>query len=194
MFGATVEQRGAPPRRWLALATVAAIMAAMVGTVYTVFAPGAAGAPSAASEAIVSGPAVRTTAGGARPIELLSLRHSTGPDGTFTVTGLVQNPFDGRVVRHVEAVVYLFDRDGTYFASGKAALDFTALPPGDESPFVVRVPNAGRVGRYRVGFRSEEGSVVVHIDRRGEVPGGTTGDAIERRLAVTPAGSRRSEG
>ena len=68
----------------------------------------------------------------------------TDPDGAFTVTGLVQNPIDGRLARHMVAVVYLFDRDGNYFASGKATLDFTALQPGEESPFVVHIPGVGR--------------------------------------------------
>jgi hypothetical protein len=130
----------------------------------------------------------------AHPIELLSLRHAANNDGSFTVTGLVQNPYGGRVARHVIAVVYLFDRDGNYFASGKAALDFTALEPGEESPFVVHVRDVGRVSRYRVGFRSEEGGVVAHVDRRGQLPGGTTGDAIEVRPTVTPTAARRSEG
>src|SRR5439155_12200115 len=113
--------------------------------------------------------------------------------GAFTVTGLVQNPLNGQAARKIVAVVYLFDRDGNYFAGGKAALDFTVLPPGDESPFVVHIPNAGRVTRYRVGFRSEEGGVVAHVDRRGQTPGGTTGDTIEAP-AVPHAVSRRSEG
>ena len=188
-FGATAEH-GAPPRRWAALAAVAVIMAAAAGTVYVVYSPSAAGM-IASGRAAVSPEA----APGSHPIELLSLRHSTDPDGAFTVTGLVQNPIDGRLARHIVAVVYLFDREGNYFASGKATLDFTALQPGEESPFVVRIPGAGPVSRYRVGFRSEEGGVVAHIDRRGQLPGGTTGDAIEARPTVTPSvATRRSEG
>ena len=103
--------------------------------------------------------------GVARPLELMSL--SQGSDaGTFTVTGLVQNPRDGAAMQDVTAVVYLFDRDGNYFASGKAALDNNALRPGEESPFVVRVPSAGVVSRYRIGFRSDTNGVIAHVDRR----------------------------
>ena len=188
-FGAT-EERGAPGRRWAALAAVAVIMAGAAGAVYALSRPQAVDAiPGGREVASVSSPS------GARPIELLSLRHAADSDGTFTVTGLVQNPIEGRAARRVIAVVYVFDRDGNYFASGKAALDFTALQPGEESPFVVHIPNVGRVSRYRVGFRSEEGGVVAHVDRRGQLPGGTTGDAIEARPLVSPATSaRRSEG
>jgi hypothetical protein len=170
-------------------------MAALVGAAYAVSRPRGAAAASVSSEPAASSVTRTTGAGDARPIELLSLRHSVDSDGAFTVTGLVQNPFDGRVVRGVDAVVYLFDRDGKSLGTGQAALDFTALPPGDESPFVVRVPKAGPVSRYRVGFRSQEGGVVAHVDRRGQLPGGPVGDAIEGRPAVVPAiRSTRSEG
>jgi len=186
MFGAT-EEHGAPPRRWLVLAGVVTVMAAIVGTVYVVHV-----STASATHEPVQSTAAAPAQGQPRPLELLSLRHTVDADGSFTVTGLVQNPFDGRVVRKAVAVVYLFDRDGNYFASGKASLDFTSLQPGDESPFVVHVTNVSRVSRYRVGFRSEEGGVIAHVDRRGQLPGGTSGDAIEPRATV-PA-TRRSEG
>ena len=194
MFGATAAvERGAPNRRWLALAAVAVAMAAVVAAVYASY------RPASAAESAAPGMTASARAAGPRPLELLSLRHAADQDGTFTVTGLVQNPYDGQTFRKVMAVVYLFDRDGNYFAGGKASLDFTALQPGEESPFVVHVPNVGRVSRYRVGFRSEEGGVVAHVDRRGQLPGGTTGDAIEApgglRPSATPlSGPARSEG
>ena len=59
------------------------------------------------------------------------------------------------------------DRSGTFAGSGRAPLDFTTLDPGDESPFVVTLPNAAGVGRYRVSFRTEDGAVR-HVDRRAE--------------------------
>jgi hypothetical protein len=80
---------------------------------------------------------------GPRPLELLSLRHSVDSNGAFTVTGLVQNPSDGQTARRIVAVVYLFDREGNYFAGGKTALDFALLQPGNESPFVVHIQNIG---------------------------------------------------
>jgi hypothetical protein len=187
MFGAT-DEHGAPARRWMVLAAVVGMMTMIVGGVYVIH----RSTVSASAESVQTTAPSPTPTGLARPLELLSLRHAVDADGSFTVTGLVQNPFDGRVVRRAVAVVYLFDRDGNYFASGKASLDFTSLQPGDESPFVVHVANVSRVSRYRVGFRSEEGGVITHVDRRGQLPGGTTGDAIETRPTV-PA-TRRSEG
>ena len=72
------------------------------------------------------------------------------------------------------------------------------LGAGEESPFVVKIPNAAAVGRYRVGFRLDDGGVVAHVDRRGQTPAGTSGDTIddERGPSVaTPAATpRRSEG
>lgn len=115
-------------------------------------------------------------AAGSAPLELLSMRHARDGD-TFTVSGLVRNPpvrrspgeggRAGGEVTRVTAVVFAFDRAGTFVASGRAPLDFTTLDPGDESPFVVTIPRVSEVGRYRVSFRTEDGAVR-HVDRRGE--------------------------
>jgi hypothetical protein len=99
------------------------------------------------------------------PLELMSMRHQR-QGTTLTVSGLVRNPSQGIAMNGVTAVVFAFDRNGAFLASGRAALDFSALAPGDESPFVVNVPNVLDVARYRVTFRSG-GGVVRHIDRRG---------------------------
>jgi hypothetical protein len=85
-------------------------------------------------------------------------------DNTLTVTGLVRNAGRGPA-DHVIAVVFAFDRDGAFVASGRAPLDFSALAPGDESPFIVTVPNVTDVARYRVTFRTGD-TVVRHVDRR----------------------------
>lgn len=98
------------------------------------------------------------------PIELMSMGHVRERD-SFTVRGLVRNPRGGDVIDHVSAVVFVFDRQGNYITSSRAPLDAVTLDPGGESPFVVSVPGAGDVGRYRVTFRTELG-VVRHIDRR----------------------------
>jgi hypothetical protein len=100
----------------------------------------------------------------AAPLELMSLGH-VRERGAFTVRGLVRNPRDGSVEDHVSAVVFVFDRQGNYTTSSRAAIDVVTLDPGRESPFVVSVPRAGDVGRYRVAFRTDLG-VVRHIDRR----------------------------
>jgi len=102
--------------------------------------------------------------GAGRPLELMSMRYQR-QGTTLTVSGLVRNPSGGAVVNRVTAVVFAFDRTGAFVASGRAPLDFSALAPGDESPFVVSVPNVSDVARYRVTFRSGD-TVVRHIDRR----------------------------
>jgi hypothetical protein len=62
-------------------------------------------------------------------------------------------------------VILTFNRAGAFINSARAPLDFTTLEPGDESPFVVTIPSAADVGRYRVSFRTDAG-VVRHVDRR----------------------------
>ena len=81
----------------------------------------------------------------------------------FRLTGLRQ--VMTRIPARKADILFAFDRSGAFVASGRAPLDFSALAPGDESPFVVNVPNVSDVARYRVTFRSGNG-VVRHIDRR----------------------------
>ena len=65
------------------------------------------------------------------------------------------------------AVVFLFDKQGGFISSGRAAVAAAALAPGAEAPFVISIsiPGVNNVGRYRVSFRTED-RVVPHIDRR----------------------------
>jgi hypothetical protein len=100
----------------------------------------------------------------ASPLELISMRH-TRDDGALTITGLVRNPRAGVARAGIAAVVFAFDKDGGFLTSARAPLDFTTLGPGDESPFVVTLPNVGDVARYRVSFRTDIG-VLRHVDRR----------------------------
>jgi len=99
-------------------------------------------------------------------LELVSMRH-TRDEGTLTVSGLVRNPRAAAPRSHITAVVFAFDRSGGFVASGRAGLDFVNLSPGDESPFVVKIPGVAGVARYRVSFRTEEG-IVRHRDRRAD--------------------------
>lgn len=99
-------------------------------------------------------------------LELMSMRH-VREGSTLTVTGLVRNPPAGVQARRVTAVVFAFDRDGGFIGSARAPLDFVVLEPDDESPFVVTLPNAAGVARYRVSFRTEEG-LLRHLDRRAD--------------------------
>jgi hypothetical protein len=102
-------------------------------------------------------------------LELLSLRDSR-KDGALTITGLVRNPQAGAPLSRVAVTAYTFDESGAFLASGRALIDVTSLAPGDESPFVVSVPVSDTVARYRIGFRSEDGRVIAHVDRRQQGP------------------------
>jgi hypothetical protein len=145
----TADEGSAWPRR----AAVAAALAAVVGI----------GGYAAAAWSVRPLPAAAPSA----PLELLSLKH-TQEGGMLTVAGLVRNPHAGTLRAQVFATAVLFGPDGNFLTSGRAALDFTSLAPGDESPFVITVPVNGTVARYRVGFRAPDGSVVAHVDRRAE--------------------------
>jgi hypothetical protein len=154
---ATEGLRGRP-------AIKAAVIAAMVVTIVIGAIIGARMSDGAAASARPTrNESVATNA--AAPLELMSMRHQR-QGTTLTVSGLVRNPSQGVAMSGITAVVFAFDRTGAFVTSGRAALDLTALGPGDESPFVVNIPNALDVARYRVTFRSVSG-VVRHIDRRG---------------------------
>ncbi len=98
------------------------------------------------------------------PLELVALGHDRDGD-RLTVRGVVRNPSSGAAVQRLTAVVFLFNRDGGFLGSGRATVESPALAPGGESTFVVTVPGAAEVGRYRVSFRTED-RVVPHVDRR----------------------------
>jgi hypothetical protein len=98
------------------------------------------------------------------PLELLALGHDRTGD-ELTVRGVIRNPSSGVAVDRLTAVVFLFNRDGGFLTSGRASVESPALVPGGESRFVVSVPSAADVGRYRVSFRTDD-RVVPHVDRR----------------------------
>jgi hypothetical protein len=103
------------------------------------------------------------------PLELLSLRHER--EGTnLAVAGLVRNPEAAGLVERLSAVVLLFDAQGAFVSSATAPIDFLKLTAGDESPFVVKVQAPASVARYRVSFRTDDGTLP-HVDRRAESPG-----------------------
>ena len=169
-FGATVDRTPPPTRRLMAVGVIVVFMAVGAASVYGIYKP----AVGDTDDGLPRRSSAGAKAGEVAPLELLSLSHRSEA-GDFVVAGLVQNPGDGRPTSPVMAVVYVFNAQGEYFASGRAALEFAALAPGAESPFVVRLPKASGVSRFRVGFRAQDGSVVAHVDRRGQPIGGTTG-------------------
>ena len=175
MFVPAVATSSSGPRRVLVLAAVVVVMIGGVSAAYLL--RGDLSLPSFATTTFTPAQTARQDVA---PLELLSLRHTVAGPGQFTVTGLVQNPQQGRHVAGLVAVVYLFDAQGRYLASGKTPLEYPSLRPGDEAPFVVTIPATGdEVSRYRVGFRLEDGAVVAHVDRRGQPPASTTGEAID---------------
>jgi len=159
------ERESPAGRRFLAIVTVAAVMAIGVGALMFAGSEPTAGSATQAiaSAAAPADPAAVGTAG--VPLELMSLRHDREGE-KLTITGLVINPRHGARVERASVVVFVFDQAGTFVASGRALIDYTRLDPGDESPFVVTVIAPGTIGKYRVGFRGQDGAVVSHVDRR----------------------------
>lgn len=154
------QEPSAWPRRLAVIGSLAAVLTlAVFGWSQIRGGNGTSGTPSAVAAAEV-------------PLELLSLRHSR-EGNTLTVTGLVQNPKEAAALTNVQATLFVFGPGGTFITSGRAPLDFTSLTPGDESPFVIRVPVSSVVARYRVGFRGPDDRVVAHVDRRADQLGRT---------------------
>lgn len=176
LFETSAASRTAP--RFGAVAAIGVLVLVAVAAVVVTLGSGSSATPvaSAASQATPPNaadeqPAARrpTPATPANPdevvpVELLALGHDRDGD-RLTVRGVVRNPSTGRAVDRVTAVVFLYNRDGGFLTSGRAAIDSTALLPGGESAFVVVVPGASDVGRYRVSFRTDD-RVVPHVDRR----------------------------
>jgi hypothetical protein len=126
---------------------------------------------------MISGPRGTTAAamGPNAPLELVSLTHERQNNNKLAVSGLVRNPASGKPVQHLSAVVFLFDRMGTFIASSRANVDFLKLGAGDETPFVVTLDAPPTVARYRVSFRTDEG-IVPHIDRRADAQTAAPGE------------------
>lgn len=119
-----------------------------------------------------AGPAPSSSAGQARPLaapasaqpfELVALSHDRSLTA-LTVRGIVRNPLNGASRVDIAAIVHGYDDRGELVASGRAAVG-SALSPGEERTFVVAVPDAAHVERYRVSFRVAD-AAVPHVDRR----------------------------
>jgi hypothetical protein len=116
---------------------------------------------------VVDGPLPRPaeTSASEHALELITLSHAQEA-GTLIVRGLVQNPGSGRAQARAVATAVLLDADGQLVATGRSPLDIARLEPGDESPFVIRIPAPRAVARYRVSFRAADDTPLPHIDRR----------------------------
>jgi hypothetical protein len=100
------------------------------------------------------------------PLELIALGHEREAD-RLTVRGVVRGSAPAGENAPLTAVVLLFNRDGTLIASGRAEVQHGATDPAGERTFVVTVPSAGDVGRYRVSFRTDD-HIVPHVDKRAQ--------------------------
>lgn len=102
---------------------------------------------------------------GASSLELVALTHER-EDNRLIVRGVVKNPAEGEEMRRLSVVVLLFNAEGGFLTSGRGEVNSGTLDSGAEVPFMVNIPGAGNVARYRVSFRSGD-RVVPHVDRRG---------------------------
>lgn len=141
-----------------------------VAAALAVFAVGAAAALavvlSAGSRTITPAPVVPAAAVADTPLELIALGHERDGD-RLTVRGVVRNPRNGAAVSQLTPVVFVFDHDGGFVASGRGTIETSTLVPGADSTFVVGLPEISDVGRYRVSFRADD-RVIPHVDRREE--------------------------
>lgn len=144
------------------VATVGALIVGMAVAAGVLFSPGNRDAQLIESESRSlsgrKGPRVPA------PLELVALGHERDAEG-LTVRGVLRNPPTGSEVSDLMAVVLVFNREGGYIASGRAAVQASTLGPGGETTFVVTVSGAPDVERYRVSFRTEH-DVVPHLDHR----------------------------
>ena len=144
------------PKRTLPLASVVAAGAAIAFAT----AVGVSRYRAAAEEPDRPAP----TQAAAQTLELLSLDHERADDH-LTVRGVIRNPPRGSEMDHLTAVVLVFNQQGGFLTSARSPIESAALQPGSEAQFVVTVPGAADVGKYRVSFRTDD-RVVPHVDRR----------------------------
>jgi hypothetical protein len=149
------------------LGTVAVAVVLLVGSVAaltTVF-----GTSSSAPRAHSSAPSAETvvahpSSSVATPIELVALGHQRDQD-RLSIHGIIRSGAGTPISQHLVAVVLFFNADGAFVATGRSEVNGSALEPGGEATFVVSVPAATDVAKYRVSFRADD-LIVPHLDRR----------------------------
>ena len=151
-------------RQRLAAAGVVALLAVGAVTGLVLLAEGSRGRASTIS-AHVAPPAIV-------PLELIALEQDRD-ESRLVVRGIVRNPGSAAKLNGLTVVVLVFSGDGGFIGSGRAPVATTSLAAGAEAPFVVTLPDADSVDRYRVSFRTDD-RIVPHIDRRGRNPIGRT--------------------
>jgi hypothetical protein len=157
------RERGRSVFRVAAAVCAAALMVAVViGSLVMTSDTTRSASSGRASEAAVAAPAAMAPA--QMPLELIALGHEREAD-RLTVRGVVRGAAPAGEKGPLTAVVLLFNREGSFIASGRAEVRPGATDPAGERTFVVTVPSAGDVGRYRVSFRSDD-HILPHVDKR----------------------------
>ena len=165
MFAA--ESRDGSAGRLLVVAGVIGAVAALVLVASLLRDRPAAARTAAAPSAAATGDNRGGAAVAPAPLELVALGHERDGD-RLIVRGVVRNPPPGSAVEPLTAVVFVFNAEGGFVTSARAAVDARALRSAGETPFAVTVPDAASVSRYRVSFRSGD-RIVPHVDRREAV-------------------------
>ena len=150
----------------------AAVVALVIGTLVMASDRSASGrARPAQTRHPVAAP-VAATPSAEVPLELIALGHEREKD-RLTVRGVVRGA--AAEGGPLTAVVLLFNRQGSEIGSGRADVAPAGSDPAGERTFVITVPSAGDVGRYRISFRSDD-HVVPHVDKRS--PSGIAKPAV----------------
>jgi hypothetical protein len=156
MFATSGEQ---PERSRFVLAATIVLAGGALGAALVLLVP----RPASTTVADLAS-ARQASAQQAVPLQLVALGHERDAD-SLVVRGVLRNPSQGVEVDALTAVVMLFNHEGGLIGTGRAAVEAARLPPGGETAFVVTVPGAANVERYRVSFRNED-HVVPHVDQR----------------------------
>src|SRR3954447_14566946 len=153
------EHGGQSPwgRRFAVIGTLSAVLAAVL------LAATYGGRHQPTGQAEGSAPATQTS--NIAPLELLELQHALESQ-RLTISGVVRNPAGAAPRSHLIATAIVFGPDGNFLTSDRAPVDVAAIAPGQESKFAITIPVTGEVSRYRIGYRSDDGTVVAHVDKR----------------------------
>jgi len=165
MFAAETRPPAAPKQSWIAVAAVCIVIALVAATVT------ARRSDTPTATEVVTAPAPKTEAPvppAVVPISLKALTHARERSGDLTVTGTVQNPAGGAALDHLMAVVDAIDGADQVVATVTSGVDAPMLMAGDTTRFVVAIPRADDVARYRVRFRLRDGSAIEHRDARAK--------------------------
>ncbi len=148
--------------RGLAVALAgAAVVTVIIGSIVITSSPRDSSGARSADRAVADTPAPNATA---LPLELIALGHERELD-RLTIRGVIRSSSTTAGIGQLTAVVMLFNRDGAFIASGRAAVHDSDAAPGAERRFIVSVPAAAEVGRYRVSFTNDD-RIVPHVDKR----------------------------